>query len=285
MLGSREVGLVAVPPSAMARYLRGLVCLTGCYREAIEVKTDAMKNAIGWLMLGVLGASFCYFFFIIFSYDYQWSRIGPYWGNLANGWGTTILVSAIALVVSSVIAFALTATQLCDVPAAQWAARTYVEVVRGTPLLVQILIGYYMLAPALGLQSRFWVGILLLAAFSAAYLSEIFRGGVESIPGSQILAAQAVGFTEGQTYRYVIIPQAARRVLPAVAGQLANLIKDSSLLYVIGLSEFTAQARQTNSNTYSDFAAYLPLAVGYLLLTLPISLWTRKLEKKTKYVN
>lgn len=244
-----------------------------------------MKNAIGWAMLAVLGASFCYFFYIVFSYDYQWSRIGPYWGNLASGWGTTILVSGAALVLSTVIAFALTATQLCEVRAARWAVRSYVEVIRGTPLLVQILIGYYMVAPALGLESRFWAGILLLAAFSAAYLSEIFRGGVESIPGSQVLAAQAVGFTGAQTYRFVIIPQAARRVLPAAAGQLANLIKDSSLLYVIGLSEFTAQARQTNSNTYSDFAAYLPLAVGYLLLTLPISLWTRRLEAKTKYVN
>ena len=236
-------------------------------------------------MLGVLGASFCYFFYIVFSYDYQWSRISPYWGNLASGWGTTIVVSGVALILSTVIAFALTATQLCDVPTAQWAARTYVEVVRGTPLLVQILIGYYMLASALGLESRFWVGILLLAAFAVAYLSEIFGGGVESIPGSQILSAQAVGFTGAQTYRYVIIPQTARRVLPTVAGQLANLVKDSSLLYVIGLSEFTAQARQTNSNTYSDFAAYLPLAVGYLLVTFPISFWTRKLEAKTKYVN
>ncbi|MFV1994573.1 MAG: amino acid ABC transporter permease [Verrucomicrobiales bacterium] len=242
-----------------------------------------MKNAIAWGVLVVIGAGFCFFFFVLLRYDYEWDRIGPYWGNLANGWGMTVLVSAGALLLSILGAAALTTAQLSGIAPARWAARGYVEVVRGTPLLVQILIGYYMFAPALGLSSRFWIGIALLAGFAAAYLAEIFRGGIESVPRSQVESARAVGFTEAQAYRHVILPQAVRRVLPSVAGQFANLIKDSSLLYVIGLAEFTAQARQTNSNTYSDFAAYIPLALGYLALTLPMSAWSRALEKKFRY--
>lgn len=235
------------------------------------------------LLVVVLGASFCFFFFLLVTHDYKWSRLGPYRGNLIEGWGMTIAVSASALLLSSVIGSVLTMGQLSEMRAARWFSRIYVEIIRGTPLLVQILIGYYLVADALHLDSKFVVGVFLLAAFAGAYLSEIFRGGIESIPESQIESARAIGLTGAQTYRYVIIPQAVRRVLPATAGQFANLIKDSSLLYVIGLGEFTMQARETNANTLLTFEAYLPLALGYLVLTLPISFWTRRLEQQFRY--
>ena len=89
--------------------------------------------------------------------------------------------------------------------------------------------------------------------------------------------------TEGQTYRFVVIPQAIRRVLPASAGQFANLIKDSSLLFVISVHEFTMQAREANANTYATFEAYLPLILGYFILTFPISLLSRHLEERFSY--
>src|SRR5690606_30097209 len=155
--------------------------------------------------------------------------------------------------------------------------------IRGTPLLTQILIGYYLIANAVGWDSRFGVGLVILSCFSGAYLSEIFRAGVESIPRSQWLSAKAIGLTPAQTYRHVVIPQAVRRVLPASAGQFANLIKDSSLLFVISMHEFTMQAREANSNTYATFEAYLPLVLGYFLLTFPISLLSRRLERRYRY--
>jgi polar amino acid transport system permease protein len=96
-------------------------------------------------------------------------------------------------------------------------------------------------------------------------------------------SARAVGFTSAQTYRYVVIPQAMRRVLPATAGQFANLIKDSSLLYVIGLGELTMQAKEAHAATYATFESYIPMALGYLILTLPISFWTRSLEERFRY--
>ena len=96
-------------------------------------------------------------------------------------------------------------------------------------------------------------------------------------------SARAIGLTTAQTYQYVIFPQALRQSLPPLAGQFASLVKDSSLLSIIGLAEFTYTAQQVNSATYSTLESYLPLAVGYLILTLPISLWTNTLGRKLRY--
>ncbi|MBN2659336.1 MAG: amino acid ABC transporter permease, partial [Spirochaetales bacterium] len=134
-----------------------------------------------------------------------------------------------------------------------------------------------------GLNNRFVVGVLIMALFSGAYIAEIIRGGVESIAASQLESARSLGFTPTQTYVYVIFPQVITRILPSLAGQLASLIKDSSLLSVIAIKEFTMAAREMNANTFSTMEAYIPLAVGYLLLTLPISRLTRYLEKRFSY--
>lgn len=248
-----------------------------------------VKYAFSILVSLVLLATFCFVVWMVASHDYQWSAIAPYRGNLLSGWVTTLGISLASMVLSIVIGALLTAGQLSGhrVPASL--CRIYVEFIRGTPLLTQILIGYYLVANAIGLDQRIeWddrvvVGIVILSGFSAAYLAEIFRGGIESIPASQWLSARAIGLTGGQTYRFVVIPQAIRRVLPASAGQFANLIKDSSLLFVISVHEFTMQAREVNSNTYATFEAYLPLIFGYLILTLPISLLSRSLERRFRY--
>jgi polar amino acid transport system permease protein len=114
-------------------------------------------------------------------------------------------------------------------------------------------------------------------------MSEIIRAGIESVGESQLESARAIGFTRSQTYRYVIFPQALRLTLPSMAGQLVSLIKDSSLLSIIAVNEFTQSARDVNSATYSTLESYLPLAFGYLILTLPISIWTRWLEQRMRF--
>ena len=242
-----------------------------------------MKKFLNWFLFLVLAAGFCFFFYVLLSYDYPWEQIAPYRMNLLKGWGMTVIISACALILSSFFGTLLLAGQLGPNRATQILSRAYVEIIRGTPLLVQILIIFYMMADAAGLDNKFLIGTLILSVFSGAYLSEIFRGGIESIPKSQIESARAIGLTEIQIYRHVIIPQAIRRVLPAITGQFANLIKDSSLLYVIGFGEFTMQAREVNAATYSTFAAYIPLAIGYLILTLPLAILSHRLEKRFRY--
>jgi polar amino acid transport system permease protein len=132
-------------------------------------------------------------------------------------------------------------------------------------------------------ENRLVVGVSTLAICYGAFISEIVRGGIESIGASQLESARAIGLTRIQTYRYVIFPQAIRVILPGLAGMFASLIKDSSLLSVISIGEFTWSAQQVGGLTYSLFETYIPLAVGYLVLTLPITLWTQWLERRTKF--
>ena len=115
------------------------------------------------------------------------------------------------------------------------------------------------------------------------YISEVIRAGLQSVSESQLESARAIGLTRPQTYRYVILPQALRLTLPPLVGQFVSLIKDSSLLSIIGLNEFTQAARDVNAVTYSTLECYLPLAAGYLVLTLPLSLWLRSLEKRFRF--
>jgi len=242
-----------------------------------------LKYIVSAIVCTVLGSTFCFVLWVVLTHEYDWAAIQPYEANMRSGWLTTLLISVAAMALSAGIGVMLTAGQLSPHKLSRFLTRVYVEFIRGTPLLTQILIGYYLIADYVNWDSRFGVGLVILSCFSGAYLSEIFRGGVESIARSQWNSARAIGLTEIQTYRHVVIPQVIQRVLPATAGQFANLIKDSSLLFVISVHEFTMQAREANANTYATFEAYLPLIVGYLLLTFPISLLSRHLENRYRY--
>ena len=217
------------------------------------------------------------------NYHWNWASIYKYRQKFIIGWVTTILISLAALGLSTLIGLCFALAQRSRILALRYFAKLYVEIVRGTPLLVQILIFFYVFADAFGVKDRYLVGILTLSFFSGAYISEIIRAGIESIGKSQLESAMAIGLTPAQTYRYVIFPQALRQTLPPLAGQFVSLIKDSSLLSVISISELTLNAQEVNSYTFSAFESFLPLAVGYLILTLPISLWTRHLERRVRF--
>ena len=161
--------------------------------------------------------------------------------------------------------------------------RMYVDLVRCTPMVVLILFFYYVTAPAIGISNRTLAGVAILALSYGAYLSEIFRAGIESIGRTQWESARAIGLTPAQTYRYVVFPQAFRQVLPPLAGQLISLIKDSSLLSFISIGEFTKNAMETSNITYGNLECYTVLAAGYLVLTLPITFLTRRLERRVQF--
>ncbi len=204
---------------------------------------------------------------------------------LFQGWLMTVRVTASALVLSVALGFLLSLGQRSYFLPLRYFTRILVETVRCIPLLALIFMIWYGFEGALGVRNEYRLisGILILTLFEGAYISEIFRAGIESVGKSQIESARAIGFTRTQTYRYVIIPQAFRQVLPPLVGQLVSLIKDSSLLSVIAIAEFTETAQQTTSNNYLALEDYFLLALGYLVLTVPISLWSRWLERRFKY--
>ena len=213
----------------------------------------------------------------------NWQAVLEYRSLLLHGFVTTVWISVASLILSLLIGIVVALLRRSPYKVISGSARFYVEFIRGTPLLVQILLFFYVIAYAIGIDNRYIVGILVLSLFSGAYIAEMIRAGIESIRSTQIESARAIGLTKLQAYRYVIFPQALRQITPPLAGQFASIIKDSSLLSIIGIAELTNTAQQINSATYSTMESYVPLAVGYLILTLPISLLSRLLEKRFQY--
>jgi polar amino acid transport system permease protein len=194
----------------------------------------------------------------------------------------TIIISAGALFLSLLIGLFFAYGQSSRIILLRFFSRFYIEVIRGTPLLVQILIFFYVFANNLGFDNRYVVGTVILALFAGAYVTEMIRSGLQSIDIEQYESAKSLGFTPFQTYRYIIFPQAYKRIIPPLTGQFASIIKDSSLLSIISISEFTMNAQEVNAYTYSTLESYIPLAIGYLMLTYPISLMANRLEKRLK---
>ena len=191
------------------------------------------------------------------AYHWNWHGVWVYRQKFVQGWLTTVVISLTALALSTLIGAAFALARRSRFLPLRYFARIYVEVIRGTPLLVQILIFFYVVADAFAVENRYVVGVLTLSVFSGAYISEVIRAGIESIGKSQLESARAIGLTTAQTYRFIIFPQAIRQILPPLAGQFASLIKDSSLLSVIGISEFALNAQEVNSNTYSTLESFL----------------------------
>jgi polar amino acid transport system permease protein len=214
---------------------------------------------------------------------YHWDVLITYRTVFIKGWLTTVVLSLISLVLSLCIGLFACLLRKSRLFLLRWIAQIYVELIRGTPLLVQLLIFFYVVAFALNIQNRYVVGVITLSLFSGAYIAEIFRSGIDSVRKTMLESATAIGLNTWQTYRYVIFPISIRQTLPPLAGQFTSIIKDSSLLSILGISEFTYAAQQVNSASYSTLESYFPLAIGYLILTLPVSLISRYLEKRSRH--
>lgn len=252
-------------------------------RRGMQERVTPLARVAGGLVVFLLVALLFSYAFNQLQYGWQWDGIWSYRRKFINGWLTTVVISAAALALSALVGLLAALAQRCPFLPVRYSGKLYVEAIRGTPLLVQILIFFYVVADAFGVGNRYLVGVITLALFAGAYISEIIRAGIDSISESQLESARAIGLTRSQIYRFVVFPQVVRRILPPLAGQFASLIKDSSLLSIIAVSEFTLNAQEVNSYTYSTLESYLPLAVGYLLLTFPVSLASRYLEKRFHY--
>ena len=206
--------------------------------------------------------------------------VAQYRVRILDGLGLTVGVSAASLVVSLLVGIPVALGQTCRVLPVRALCNLYVTVIRGTPLLVQIYLFYYVVGTAWGIDNRVVAGVLILSVFAGAYIAEILRGAYASIDPEQLEAARAVGFTRWQTARHVVLPQLVALALPALAGQFANIVKDSSLLSVISVIELTQTMREISATNYHFLGCDLLLGAIYLALTLPIMALSRHLEKR-----
>jgi polar amino acid transport system permease protein len=150
---------------------------------------------------------------------------------------------------------------------------------------MQIYLFFYVVGVAFNIENRFVAGVLILSLFEGAYIAEIIRGSLLSMDSTQLEAAKAVGFTKKQITTLVIFPQLFARTLPALTGQFASIIKDSSLLSVIAVIELTQTMREISATNFKFFECFIFLGVLYLSLTLPVSYISKKLERRFSYEN
>lgn len=201
----------------------------------------------------------------------------------------TLKVSFLAIIAGTIIGLLTGLARISENPALRWAAVTYIELIRGSPLLVQIYLWYFVLGKMLndllavvGIEqvSELSFGVLALAIFAGAYVAEIVRAGIQGVHRGQMEAARSLGLSYGQAMRKVILPQAFRHILPPLAGQFISLIKDSSLLGVISVRELTKATREIVTSSLQPFEMWITCAVLYLVLTFSLSLIVRYLEKR-----
>ena len=210
-------------------------------------------------------------------------------GLLIIGLWTTLQISIIATIAGIIIGIIGGIARISSNPTLKWTSIVYVEIIRGSPLMVQILIWYFVFgtvindllaANGLGRLPAFWYGVASLACFAGAYVTEIVRAGIQSIHRGQTEAARSLGMSYAQSMRHIILPQALRRILPPLAGQFISLIKDSSLLGIVAIRELTKAAREIVSASLQPFEVYFLAAILYLVLTFTLSMAVQKLEQR-----
>jgi polar amino acid transport system permease protein len=234
--------------------------------------------AVGMMALGTGGP----------GYPWQWYRVAPFlfatqqgvWkaGPLLQGLLVTLEISALSLLCALVLGLTTALLRLSASFTARALARGYLELIRNTPLLIQIFLVYFVLAPVLDIGA-FASAVLALSLFEGAYAAEILRAGIVSLDRGQWEAAHSLGLGRFDTYRHVILPQALRHVLPPLAGQGISLVKDSSLVSTIAIYDLTMQGQKIVAETFLAFEIWFTVAAIYLFMTFGLSLAVRTMER------
>lgn len=200
---------------------------------------------------------------------------------LLKGAAVTVEITALSVGMGLLIGMIFGIARLCNNKFIRCLAAVYVDFIRGTPLLVQIFLVYFALPPVLGMRiDPFIAAVAACSINSGAYVAEIFRSGIQSIDPGQMEAARALGLSWGKTMRFVILPQAFKRILPPLGNEFITMLKDSSLVSVIGFEELTRTGQLIISRTYAAFEIWIVVAIIYLVMTLAISRFVAYMEKR-----
>lgn len=200
---------------------------------------------------------------------------------LLIGAGVTIEITAFSVAVGFIIGLFVGIARICRIKILRLLAAVYADCIRGTPLLVQIFLIYFALPMITGQRVEpFIAAVAACGINSGAYISEIFRAGIQSIDVGQMEAGRSLGLTWWQTMRYIILPQAFKNILPPLGNEFIAMLKDSSLVSVIGFEELTRRGQLIIAQTYGSFEIWMTVAILYLIMTLAISRFVAWLEKR-----
>lgn len=223
------------------------------------------------------------------GYNWQWYRIPAFFGQfndgvfspgpLLLGLGVTIQITFISLIFMIIIGMTTALLRMSHSWVGKGVARIYMELIRNSPLLIQIFFIYFVIAPILDI-SGFWSAIIALSLFEGSYASEIFRAGIVSIEKGQWEAAQSLGMKPYAMYRHIILPQAVRRMLPPLTNQAVSLVKDSALVSTVAILDLTQRGRMIDAETFLTFEIWFTVAAIYLLITLSLSMVVNTMERR-----
>lgn len=206
--------------------------------------------------------------------------IAQYLPVLLQGLVVTLEIAAAASCIGIILGTILALMQTSHNTLLRSIVNVYVVIIRGTPMLIQILCAYFLL-PQIGiLIPALWTAIIAIGLNSAAYISQVMRSGIASVGRGQIEAAKVLGFSTQDTIRYIVLPQALRTTLPALGNEFVTLIKDSALASLIGVAELTKQANFVKSKTFDAITVYFAVAILYLMLTSTVSFFVARLERR-----
>ncbi|MCK0148878.1 amino acid ABC transporter permease [Marivita sp. S6314] len=223
------------------------------------------------------------------GYNWQWYRIPQYfytvtddgfqWGEISTGLVKTLTLSATAFALAVLLGLLTALLRLSGLVVCTAVAVGFLELVRNIPLLVLLYVFYYVLGPIFGFD-RYWASILCLAVFHAVLISEIFRAGINAVPKGQWEAATSIGMSKAQAYRYIILPQSVRFMLPPMTGEAVHMVKSSAIVSVIAVAELTTIGRNIISDTYMSFEIWFTIAAVYMVVTLILSIGVSFVERR-----
>ena len=225
------------------------------------------------------------------GYNWQWYRLPKYfwkvidgeliWGPLMDGLFVTLEIGLYGIIITLLIGLTTAMLRMSQSWIGNLVAQVYLEVIRNTPLLVQMYVFYFVFAPILEIP-RFWVGVLCISFFEGTFASEIIRAGILSVQRGQWEASTSIGLSRWNTYRYIVLPQAVPLMLPPLTGVLINLIKHSAIVSVIAVFDLTTQGLDIIADTFMSFEIWLTVAAMYLGITIVLSLMVSILEWRVR---
>ncbi len=209
------------------------------------------------------------------------SVVAEYYPVLLRGFGMTILMTLIVITLSLTLAIPVALSRMSGNFLVRLVGGTYVELLRGTPLVLQLVYIYFVL-PGVGIRlDGFVAALVALTLHYTAYLSEVYRAGIQSVPKGQTQAASALGMSRGQTFIRIVLPQAVRTVTPALGNYFISLFKDTALASVVTMQELLFSGQIIAARTYQYFTIYTVCMIMYFSVGYPAALFVRWLEKRT----
>ena len=210
----------------------------------------------------------------------EFSLMFEYSDLLLEGLKNTLIISAWSLLFGLMLGFVLYMARESRIYFIKSLSNIFIEVMMGTPLLVLVFIAAFFIGPAFGYRNRYVLGIISLTVYIGPYMANMFKSAIDSIDKSQFIVMDLYGFSKFQRYRYIILPQILRRMIPSLMNNFTYAIKGSSLMYIISVTEIAYAIKLIQSKNFAYTEGYLMLWFAYLAITLPLTLISKTLERR-----